>query len=146
MQDKNMKIKVKKINPEARIPRYTINGDAAMELYSVENFTLKSSGLKVCPTGIAMTIPKGYVGLIWDKSGIALKKGIKTMGGVIDSNYCGEIGVLMKNLSDENYEINKGDKVAQMLIQKVENPVLEEVDDLKDTDRGENGFGSTGIR
>jgi len=141
-----MKIKVKKVNSEARIPEYTIEGDAAMELYSAVDITLKSGEIKSCETGIAMAIPKGFVGLIWDKSGIALKGGIKTMGGVIDSNFCGEIGVIMKNLSDKNYEIKRGDKIAQILIQKVESVTIEEVEELDETERGAGRFGSTGIR
>jgi len=141
-----MKLKIKKINPEAKIPRYTINGDAGLELYSTVDMVLEVNQRKTCQTGIGMAIPTGYVGLIWDKSGIAAKGGIKTMGGVIDSNYRGEIGVILKNLSNNKYKINKGDKIAQMLIQKVASPEIEEVDDLEDTDRGEGGFGSTGIR
>ncbi len=141
-----MNIKVKKINPEAILPQYTIEGDAAMELYSVEDIIVKAGKIKACQTGIGMVIPEGFVGLIWDKSGIALKGGLKTMGGVIDSNYRGEIGVIVKNLSKEDYKINKGDKIAQMLIQKVECPIIEEVDKLDDTERGEDGFGSTGLR
>ena len=141
-----MKLKIKKLNPEAKIPRCTINGDAGLELYSVVDMVLEVNQRKTCQTGIAMAIPTGYVGLIWDKSGIAAQGGIKTMGGVIDSNYRGEIGVILKNLSDNKYKISKGDKIAQMLIQKVASPEIEEVDDLEDTNRGDRGFGSTGIR
>jgi len=141
-----MHIKVKKNNPEAKLPQYTIKGDAAMELYSVEDIILISGDVVVCQTGISMAIPKGFVGLIWDKSGIASGGGLKTMGGVIDSNYRGEIGVIMSNLSKKDYKINKGDKIAQMLIQKVECPIIEEVEELDDTTRGEKGFGSTGLR
>ena len=141
-----MKLKIKKLNNEAVLPRYAHESDAGMDLFSVEDFGLSPGERKICPTGIAMAIPEGFVGLIWDKSGIAAKNGIKTMGGVIDSNYRGEIGVILKNLSEEKYKINKGDKIAQMLIQKIESPEIEEVDSLEDTDRGEGGFGSTGIR
>jgi dUTP pyrophosphatase len=141
-----MKLKIKKLNKDARLPKYTHVNDAGMDLFSIEDKTLESGEKFVCRTGIALAIPTGYVGLIWDKSGIALKKGIKTMGGVIDSNYRGEIGVIMKNLSKEKYEIKKGEKIAQILIQKVESPEIEEVGNLDNTNRGDGGFGSTGIK
>jgi dUTP pyrophosphatase len=96
------------------------------------------------PTGIAMEIPEGYVGLIWDKSGLSIKNGIKTLGGVIDSTYRGEVLVGMINLSDADYTFLKGHKVAQMVIQKKEFVDFEEVSELSDTVRGEGGFGSTG--
>jgi len=141
-----MKLKIKKVKKGARLPKYVHKNDAGMDLFSAESFVLNPGERKVCLTGIAMAIPTGYVGLIWDKSGVAAKGGIKTMGGVIDSNYRGEIGIILKNLSDNKYKISKGDKIAQMLIQKVASPEIEEVDDLENTDRGEGGFGSTGIR
>ncbi|MDX9913446.1 MAG: dUTP diphosphatase [Candidatus Moranbacteria bacterium] len=141
-----MKIEIKKINPEAKIPIYAIKNDAGMELYSVEDLIVEPGKILTCGTGIAVAIPVSYVGLIWDKSGVAFKGGIKTMGGVIDSSYRGEIKIILVNLSDKAYVINKGDKVAQMLIQKVESPDIEEVEVLDDTERGEGGFGSTGIR
>ncbi len=141
-----MKVKIKKIVSDARIPRYAHSGDAGMDFYSVEDFVLQPGERRVCKTGIAIQIPNGFVGLIWDKSGIAAKSGIKTMGGVIDSSYRGEVGIILKNLSDEKYEVKKGEKVAQMLIQKVECPTIEEVDKLDDTDRGEGGFGSSGMK
>lgn len=141
-----MKIQIKKINPEARIPIYAIKNDAGIELYSVEDLIVEPGKILTCGTGIAMAIPAGYVGLIWDKSGVAFNGGIKTMGGVIDSSYRGEIKVILTNLSNKDYVINRGDKVAQMLIQKVEKADIEEVEVLDDTERGEGRFGSTGIR
>ena len=141
-----MEIKIKKINSEARVPEYAHKNDAGMDLFSVERIVLLPGEMKICKTGIAMKIPDGFVGLIWDKSGIASRFSIKTMGGVIDSGYRGEVGVILKNLSDEKYEINKGDKIAQMLIQEVKCPTIEEVDELDETDRGDGGFGSTGIK
>ncbi|MEN8252126.1 MAG: dUTP diphosphatase [Patescibacteria group bacterium] len=141
-----MKIQVKKVSEKARLPQYTIEGDAAMELYSTEDIIVKLGEIVACQTGIAIAIPEGYVGLIWDKSGVALKGGLKTMGGVIDSNYRGEIGVIIRNLSKKEYTINKGDKIAQMLIQRVECPIIEEVNELEKTERGDGAFGSTGLR
>ncbi|MCK4635933.1 MAG: dUTP diphosphatase [Candidatus Moranbacteria bacterium] len=141
-----MKLQIKKNHLDAKIPKYTIEGDAGLELYSLQDVSLFPDERKIVKTGISMKIPKSYVGLIWDKSGIAVKGGIKTMGGVIDSNYRGEVGVILKNLSDDIYEIKKGDKIAQMLIQKVECSIIEEVDELDETERGDGGFGSTGLR
>jgi len=141
-----MKIEIKKTNPEAKIPTYAKEGDAGMDLYSTQDLILMSGKIITCETGIAMAIPVGYVGLIWDKSGVAFNGGIKTMGGVIDSSYRGEIKIIMTNLSNKDYFIKKGDKIAQMLIQKVESLDIEEVEVLDDTERGEGGFGSTGIK
>ncbi len=141
-----MKIQIKKLNSKAKLPEYAHLGDAGMDLFSVESVTIKPGKKVVCQTGIAMKIPDGYVGLIWDKSGIASKGGVKTMGGVIDSGYRGEVRVVLQNLSKEDYNIKEGDKIAQMLIQKVESPQIEEVEELDDTERGEGGFGSTGMR
>ena len=93
-----------------------------------------------------MAIPPGYVGLIWDKSGIASKHGIKTMGGAIDSGYRGEIKIIMHNLSNTSYMIEKNTKIAQMLIQKVEQKDIVEVEELDESDRGSGGFGSTGMK
>jgi dUTP pyrophosphatase len=128
------------------LPKYAHTNDAGMDLFSIEDKILESGERFVCGTGIALAISEGYVGLIWDKSGVAAKGGIKTMGGVVDSSYRGEVGVVLKNLSKEKYEIKKGEKIAQMLIQKVENPEIEEVSDLENTERGEGGFGSTGLK
>lgn len=141
-----MKIEIKKTNPEAKIPTYANEGDAGMDLYSMQDLILMPGKIIACETGIAMAISMGYVGLIWDKSGVAFNGGIKTMGGVIDSSYRGEIKIIITNLSNKEYSIKKGDKIAQMLIQKVESPDIEEVEVLDDTERGEEGFGSTGIK
>ena len=141
-----MKIQIKKLNPKAKLPEYAHLGDAGMDFFSVEDLKIKPGERIVCQTGIAMRIPEGYVGLIWDKSGVASKSGIKTMGGVVDSGYRGEVGVILQNLSKKDYNIKSGDQVAQMLIQKVESPKIEEVGELDNTERGEDGFGSTGIR
>jgi len=141
-----IKIKIKKINPEAILPKYAHEGDAGMDLYSVEeNFILKPGERKVIGTGLSFELPEGYVSLFWDKSSMAAK-GIKLSGGVIEYTYRGEYKVILTNLSSEEYEIKKGQKIAQVLIQSVESAEIEEVQNLSETIRGENGFGSTGIR
>lgn len=138
-----MKIKIKKLNSDAIIPKYAHEGDAGMDLFSIENLVLKPKHRAVIGTGISIELPRGYVSLIWDKSGIA-SKGIKTMGGVIDCGYRGEYKIVLINLSSENFEIKKGQKIAQVLIQKIESPSIEIVNELSKSSRAEGGFGSTG--
>jgi len=139
-------IKIKKLSPEAISPKFMRDGDAAMDFYSNENLTIQPDERKIISTGIAMAIPKGYVGLIWDRSGMAAKYGIKSMGGVIDPNYRGEVKIILHNLSKEDFNVEKGMRIAQMVIQAVENREILEVEELDDTTRGEEGFGSTGLR
>jgi dUTP pyrophosphatase len=140
-----MKIQIKKIHPDAKIPHFALAGDAGMDLYSVANVVIKPGERISCPTGIAIKIPSGYAALIWDKSGPSHKFGIKTLGGVIDSNYTGEYLIGLINLGKEDFKIERGQKIAQVVFQKIENPKIEEVDDLEQTNRGESAFGSTGI-
>ena len=139
-----MKVKILKEDPEVKSPNYANPGDAGMDFYSAESVVIKVNERKVVKTGIKMAIPEGYVGLIWDKSGLAAKKGVKTMAGVIDAGYRGEVGVVLHNLGQEDFEIEKNMKIAQMLIQPIHSPDVEEVNDLDETQRGEGGFGSTG--
>jgi dUTP pyrophosphatase len=139
-----MELKVSKLNQEADLPNYSYEDDAGLDLYSIEDVVLEPFKRLQVKTGIAMQIPAGYVGLIWDKSRIAQKLGIKNLGGVIDSGYRGEIMVGVVNLSDETYSFNKGDKVAQMIIQKKETCDIVEVDKLDEAERGDKGFGSSG--
>lgn len=139
-----MNIKVKKLHPDAQIPNIVHEGDAGCDLFATESITLNPRERGQVPTGLALELPLGYVSLIWDKSGVSHKGGIKTLGGVIDSGYRGEIQVGVINLGEESYTFEKGHKVAQMLIQKIESPTFEEVEELTDTSRGEGGFGSTG--
>jgi dUTP pyrophosphatase len=139
-----MKLSVKKLDPEAKVPTRAHADDAGLDLYSNEDYELQPGERRTVKTGIALAIPSGYVGLIWDKSSIPHKFGVKTMGGVIDASYRGEIGVIMVNLSQEPYKIEKLAKISQLLIQKVELPEVCEVEELDDTIRGVSGFGSTG--
>jgi len=138
-------VKIFRINKEIEMPFYAKEGDAAFDLRSAEDYVLKSGEQKTIKTGIKMVIKEGYVGLIWDRSGIANKYGIHALAGVIDSGYRGEVGIVLKNLSDKDFEITKNMRIAQMLIQQVERAKLEEVDDVEDSERGNKGFGSTGL-
>jgi dUTP pyrophosphatase len=125
-------------------PKGAQEGDAGSDLRASEEITIPSKGRCLVPTGISMAIPKGYVGLIWPRSGLAVKRGIDSGAGVIDSGYRGEICVLLFNHSDDDFKVVKGDRIAQILIQKVETPQFIQVETLDETERGAGGFGSTG--
>lgn len=139
-----MKLSFHKLHPTAIIPSYAHPGDAGMDFFALERTVLKAGERTAVRTGVAMEIPEGYAGLFWDKSGLAIREGLKMMGGVIDSGYRGEVMVGMVNLSDKEYVFEAGHKVGQMLIQKVEQCEIEEIHNLTDTKRGKGGFGSTG--
>lgn len=140
-----MKLKVKKISPGARLPVYQHPGDAGMDLFAAEEVRLEAGEVKAVPTGIKMAIPDGYVGLIWDKSGLSLQ-GVHRLAGVVDSGYRGEVKVVMANLGRHAHVFQQGQKIAQMLIQPVDTVEIVDSgdDDLDETSRGEGGFGSTG--
>lgn len=139
-----MQIKVKRIVPQAKLPSYGHPGDAGMDLYAAVDRTLAPGDVFAVPTGIKMAIPAGFVGLVWDKSGISLR-GVHRLAGVVDAGYRGEVQVVLINLSGVPFEIKAGMKIAQMLIQPVQAAEITEADELDDTSRGEGGFGSTGI-
>ena len=138
-----MDLKVKKIQEDAKVPHYSHKGDAGLDLFSSIDSVLNKGEVKPIPTGIQVAIPEGHVGLVWDKSGISLK-GVHRLAGVIDSGYRGEVRVVMVNFGEETFVIKKGMKIAQLLIQPVMDVEVVEADELEETSRGENGFGSTG--
>ena len=138
-----MRLRVKKIHPAARLPVYQHAGDAGLDLFSAVDEVLGPGELKAVPTGIQMAVPDGYVGLIWDKSGISLQ-GVHRLAGVVDAGYRGEVKVVMINLGKEPFAIKTGMKIAQLLLQPVVAAEVAEAADLDDTSRGEGGFGSTG--
>jgi dUTP pyrophosphatase len=147
MQDpKNnkIKLKVKKLRPDAILPGYAHLGDAGLDLFSIEDRVIKAGERATISTGISIEFPEGYVALVWDKSGLASNSGIKTMAGVIDSTYRGELKIVLLNTSKQDYEIKKGQKICQLLIQPIIRAEIEEISDLSTSARGENGFGSTG--
>jgi dUTP pyrophosphatase len=140
----DMEIKIKKSHLDATIPTFAHDTDAGMDLFSSVECTVEAGEAGQIPTGIMVQIPNGYVGLIWDKSGLSHKAGLKTLGGVIDAGYRGELLIGILNTSSVPYTFTRGQKVAQMLIQKVEHPEIVEVAELDETDRGSGAFGSTG--
>lgn len=139
-----MILRVKRIHQDARLPSYGHSGDAGMDLYAVEDIVLEQGNPVPVPTGIQVAVPKGHVGLVWDKSGVSLS-GVHRLAGVIDAGYRGEIKVVLINLTEKPYAVEKGKKIAQMLIQPILSVDIKEVDSLDGTDRGEGGFGSTGL-
>lgn len=139
-----MKIRIKKLNPDLPTPFQAYVGDAGMDVYASVRTVLQPGDCVAIPLGLSLEIPEGYYAYITDKSGLSLKHKLRTMGGVIDSNYRGEIHGGIINLSDVEYIFEVGDKVAQMIIQKTEHCEFEEVTELSETDRGEKRFGSSG--
>jgi dUTP pyrophosphatase len=140
----NPTVRIKRLREDAQIPLYKRPGDAAFDLFSCEDWVLQPNEQHIFQIGIAMGIAEGYVGLIWDRSGLGAKHGIKVLGGVIDHTYRGEIGVGLINVTKVPYEVKKGDRIAQMLIQPVYTAEIHEVEDLDETQRGLGGFGSSG--
>ena len=140
----NPVVRIKKLRDDAHVPLYKRPGDAAFDLFSCEDWTLAPHEQHIFQIGIAMAIQEGCVGLIWDRSGLGAKFGIKVLGGVIDHTYRGEIGVGLINLTKVPYEVKKGDRIAQMLIQQVYTADIQEVEDLDETVRGTGAFGSSG--
>jgi dTMP kinase len=135
---------VERLHPEAKLPFRPYSHDAGLDLYAVEDCSIPPYGQDTIPTGIKIAIPIGYAGLIWDKSGLA-SQGFTTMGGVIDSSYRGEIKVVFKNLSEDIYNIQAGQKIAQLLIQKIDTPIVKEGKIEDNSLRNTNSFGSTGL-
>ena len=139
-----MQIKVKKLQEDAKLPTHGHPGDAGMDFYCVEDVIFPPGKQERVRTGVAIEIPEGYVGLIWDKSSISFNLGLKIMGGVIDSSYRGEIIMNLLNVSNKEVLMTKDHKIAQMVIQKFEYCDILEVDKLSETVRGEGREGSTG--
>ena len=126
------------------VPQYAHEGDAGADLTASEKKVIPARDRALVATGIRLEIPEGHVGLIWPRSGLAFKKGIDCGAGVIDSHYRGEIKVLLFNHSDNDFTIEPGDRIAQILVQKVELAQFIPVNQLNETVRSQRGFGSTG--
>lgn len=140
-----MKINIQRLDKSIDLPVFAHEGDAAMDLRSSEDKILKAGQQSVIKTGIKVSIPEGCVGIIKDRSGLAAKNSLHCLAGVIDSGYRGEIGIVIRNLGNEDFHIEKNMRVAQLLILRHEVPSLEEVDSLEESSRSEKGFGSTGV-
>ena len=140
-----MEIKVKKLSTLATIPTTANKSDAGWDLYASEDAIIDPSKTELISTDISFAIPDGYVGLIWDRSGMAAKRGLHRFAGVIDSGYRGEVKVCLWNSADKYCIIHSGERIAQIIFQEVPQFSLKEVASLDDTERGEGGFGSSGL-
>lgn len=144
-----IRIPITALTENAVIPSYAYPGDAGMDLRATETVMLAPFQRALVSTGIAIAIPEGYAGFVQPRSGLAVKRGITVLNtpGLIDSHYRGEIKVCLINMDPKNgFVINEGDRIAQLVIQKVETVEWDVVDALDATERGEGGFGSSGIR
>ncbi|MHB8840448.1 MAG: dUTP diphosphatase [Candidatus Aquicultor sp.] len=141
-------INIKMLDKDIPAPEYAHEGDAGCDLRSRIDQVIPAGERALIPTGISIAIPTGYGGFVQPRSGLALKHGISIVNapGLIDSKYRGEIGVILINTDKtEPFEVRKGDKIAQLVIQKVESVTFSVVDELDETVRGADGFGSTGV-
>jgi len=126
------------------LPEYASAGAAGADLRASETVEIAPGGRAAVPTAVRLEIPPGHVGLVWPRSGLAVRHGIDTLAGVIDSDYRGEVRVVLVNHGDESFRVDKGDRVAQLLVQRVERARFLAADSIRETDRGAGGFGSTG--
>jgi dUTP pyrophosphatase len=133
-----------KVGGTGAVPRYSSDGAAGADLHAAEAIVIEPGGRAAVPTAIHLELPPGHVGLVWPRSGLALKHGIDTLAGVIDSDYRGEVRVVLVNHGREQFRIEPGDRIAQLLVQRVERVAFVTDAPLGATARGSGGFGSTG--
>lgn len=144
----SVEVAIKRLTPDAQIPAYTRAGDAGMDLHAAETATLAPLERKLIGCGFALALPEGYGAFVLPRSGLAAKNGISIVNapGLIDSNYRGEVKVILVNLDPENdFEVNMGDRIAQMLVLPVPVVSFNEQEELDETERGAAGFGSSGV-
>jgi dUTP pyrophosphatase len=137
-------ISVQLLDKNAKVPTKTNSNDAGFDLYSIIDTVVPPKQRKTVRTGIAIQMPDHLAGLIWPRSGLSVKQGIDVLAGVVDSGYRGEIMVCLYNTSDEVVGINTGDRIAQIIFQEVPRVTMEVHDTLGSSQRGDNGFGSSG--
>lgn len=143
-----IKLPIKRLDPSVELPSYAYDGDAGLDLRSNEDVTLEPFERRLVATGLAIAIPDGYAGFVQPRSGLALREGLSMANtpGLIDAHYRGELKVCAINLDPHNpIHIERGERIAQLVIQRVPVVELEEVDELDETDRGCGGFGSSGV-
>lgn len=142
-----MTLKFKLIHPDAILPEYAHPGDAGMDVRSVDDLTIKPGERALVHTGLVMMLPAGYEAQVRPRSGLALKKGVTVLNtpGTIDEGYRGEVGVILANFGSEDFVVSKGDKIAQIVVAPVTIAQIVETAEVDETERGEGGFGSTGV-
>lgn len=141
-------VHIKLLDPELPAPAYAKPGDAGADLRSRIDFDLEPGERALVPTGVAIALPEGYVGLVHPRSGLAIKNGITIVNapGTVDSGYRGELMVTLLNTDKtKSFHVQRGDRIAQLVIQKYEHATFTVVDELEQTERGSSGFGSSGI-
>jgi dUTP pyrophosphatase len=132
------------VGENGSLPEYSSAGAAGADLRASEPVEIAPGGRTAVPTALRLQIPPGHVGLVWPRSGLAVRHGIDTLAGVIDSDYRGEVRVVLVNHGEEAFRIERGDRIAQLLVQRVERAAFAAVPTIDETDRGEGGFGSSG--
>lgn len=142
-----MTLKFKRIHPDATLPSYAHPGDAGMDVRSVDDLVIAPGSRALVHTGLVMMLPPGYEAQVRPRSGLALKKGVSVLNtpGTIDEGYRGEVGVILVNFGEEDFTVAKGDKIAQIVVAPVTVAEIIETDEVDETQRGEGGFGSTGV-
>ena len=145
VKSKQKFLKVKKLSKDAELPEYALESDVGFDLRANEEATLGSMEHRAIKTGISIEIPEGCVGLIRDRAGIITKMGVHTVAGTFDPAFRGEVSIILTNFGDEEVSIEKGMRIAQMIIIPVERVKITEADELSKTVRGKRSFGSTGI-
>ena len=138
-------LKVQKLNNNAALQKRSTNGAAGYDLRASQNCTIPAKGKGLVQTSLTISFPAGLYARIAPSSGLALKKFIDVGAGVVDSDYRGEVGVVLFNHGDQDFEVKMGDRIAQLILEKISTPEVEEVSGLDGTVRGSGGFGSTGV-
>jgi dUTP pyrophosphatase len=141
-----VRVAIRRLDPTLPLPAYARPGDAGLDLHAAEAVTLAPGARVLMPTGIALAIPEGYAGFVLPRSGLALNRGVTVLNapGLIDAGYRGEVKVLLVNHDTRPVAVERGERVAQLVVQRVEPAELVEIDDLPPSARGAGGFGSTG--
>ena len=148
MTEDRVSLPIKRLDPSVELPSYAYEGDAGLDLRANEDVTLKPLERRLVSTGLAVAIPEGYAGFVQPRSGLALREGLSMANtpGLVDSHYRGELKVCAVNLDSERaIYIERGERIAQLVIQRVPTVDLVEVAELDETDRGSGGFGSSGV-
>ena len=142
-----MTVKFRRIDSSAMLPSYAHPGDAGMDIRSIEELTIVPGGRSLVRTGLVMMLPPGYEAQVRPRSGLALKNGVTVLNspGTIDEGYRGEVGVILANFGSQPFRVEKGSKIAQIVIAPCTRAEIEETSETDATERGEGGFGSTGI-
>jgi len=135
---------VKRLVQDATLPTRGSSGAVGYDLYSVDEVVVSPSQRALVGTGVAVILPMNVYGRVAPRSGLAVKHGIQVGAGVVDPDYRGEIKVVLFNQGDKHFEIKKGDRIAQLVLERCETPDVREIESLDETDRGSGGFGSTG--